>query len=230
MENVVIGIEGLVGSGKTSICRQLIKEIPNTVLLNGSNLYRAIVYAMMKNGKKLEDVKKQGKGLDIKEMMDLFKIQIRIEDSETIIYIDNEIVSEKELQSKESSIAVSTVGGKANNENLFIFARNFIDELKSKNNVIISGRSIMQIYPDTDYHFFITADLEERIRRKCIQYGNNESREEIKNNIINRDKLQENAGFYKLSKNTIEIDVTDCKSLEESTNLVMERIGKKWII
>lgn len=230
MENVVIGIEGLVGSGKTSICRQLIKKIPNTVLLNGSNLYRAIVYAMMKNGKKLEDVKKQGKGLDIKEMMDLFKIQIRIEDSETVIYIDNEIASEEELQSKESSIAVSTVGGKANNENLFVFARNFIDELKSKNNVIISGRSIMQIYPDTDYHFFITANLEERIRRKCIQYGNNESREEIKNNIINRDKLQENAGFYKLSKNTIEIDVTDCKSLEESTNLVMERIGKKWII
>ena len=34
-KNIVIGIEGLVGSGKTSICRELIKRLPNTVLLNG---------------------------------------------------------------------------------------------------------------------------------------------------------------------------------------------------
>ena len=31
MSNIVIGIEGLVGAGKTSICRELIKKIPNTV-------------------------------------------------------------------------------------------------------------------------------------------------------------------------------------------------------
>ena len=43
MEHIVIGIEGLVGAGKTSICRELIKILPNTVLLNGGNLYRAIV-------------------------------------------------------------------------------------------------------------------------------------------------------------------------------------------
>ena len=61
MSNIVVGIEGLVGAGKTSICRELIKEIPNTILLNGGNLYRAIVYAMMKNGRKLEELKKQGK-------------------------------------------------------------------------------------------------------------------------------------------------------------------------
>ena len=42
MENkhIVIGIEGLVGSGKTSICRKLLEENNNAVLLNGGNLYR----------------------------------------------------------------------------------------------------------------------------------------------------------------------------------------------
>jgi len=218
MENIVIGIEGLVGAGKTSMCRQLLKEIPNTVLLNGGNLYRAIVYAILKSGKKPEKLK----NIDIKEMMDLFKIQIKIENNETIIYIDNEKVSEDELQSKESSMAVSEVSMKAKNENLFIFARNLIDELKKDNNVIISGRSIMQIYPSTDYHFFITADLEERVKRKCIQYNNTETKEEIMNNIIKRDELQEKAGFYKLNENTIKIDVTHSKSVEESTNLIME--------
>lgn len=224
MSNIVIGIEGLVGAGKTSICRELIKEIDNTILLNGGNLYRAIVYAMLKNGKKVEEIKSQGKELDIKEMMDLFKIQIKIENNETIIYIDGTKAQEEELQSKESSLAVSTVGGSADNRKLFLFARNLIDDLKKDHNVIVSGRSVMKIYPDCDYHFFIVADLEERVRRKCGQYKNKESEQEVRENIIKRDELQEKAGFYEYSENTIEIDVTKCKSIEESTKLVLDKI------
>ena len=75
---MVIGIEGLVGAGKTSICRELIKRIPNTVLLNGGNLYRAIVYAIMQNGKTMTELEKTNQELDIKEMMDLFKINLKI--------------------------------------------------------------------------------------------------------------------------------------------------------
>lgn len=224
MANIVIGIEGLVGAGKTSICRELIKRIPNTVLLNGGNLYRAIVYAMMQNGSKVEELKKQGKNLDIKEMMDLFKVQIKVENNETIVYIDNEKVDENAIQSKEASMAVSTVGGSADNKNLFIFARGFINELKENYNVIVSGRSVMKIYPDCDYHFFITADLEERVKRKCIQYENKETREEIRDNIQKRDELQRQAGFYDFSSITEEVDVTNCKTVEESTDLVLSKI------
>lgn len=224
MENIVIGIEGLVGAGKTSICRELIKEIPNTVLLNGGNLYRAIVYSMMQNGSKLEELKKQGKKLDIKEMMDLFKIKIKIENNETIIYINNEKVDEDAIQSKEASMAVSTVGGSADNKNLFIFAKNLINDLKQNSNVIVSGRSVMKIYPDCDYHFFIVADLDERVKRKCSQYGNSESEQEIRENIVKRDKLQEQAGFYEYSSITKEIDVTECKSVMESTKKVLSNI------
>lgn len=224
MQNLVIGIEGLVGAGKTSICRELIKKIPNTVLLNGGNLYRAIVYVMMKNGEKLENMKNQGKKLDIKEMMDLFKIEIKIENNETIIYIDGKKANEKNLQSKEASMAVSIVGGSANNNNLFVFAKNFINSLKQDYNVIVSGRSVMKIYPECDYHFFIIADLNERVRRKCIQYNNKENENEIRNNILKRDELQKQAGFYEYSNKTIEIDVTNCKSVLESTNLVLSKI------
>lgn len=224
MQNLVIGIEGLVGAGKTSICRELIKKIPNTVLLNGGNLYRAIVYVMMKNGEKLENMKNQGKKLDIKEMMDLFKIEIKIENNETIIYIDGKKANEKNLQSKEASMAVSIVGGSANNNNLFVFAKNFINNLKQDYNVIVSGRSVMKIYPECDYHFFIIADLNERVRRKCIQYNNKENENEIRNNILKRDELQKQAGFYEYSNKTIEIDVTNCKSVLESTNLVLSKI------
>ena len=36
-KNIVIGIEGLVGSGKTSICREMLKRNDNAILLNGGN-------------------------------------------------------------------------------------------------------------------------------------------------------------------------------------------------
>ena len=48
MKNVVIGIEGTVGAGKTSICRELLKKIDNSIILHGGNIYRGIVYAFMK--------------------------------------------------------------------------------------------------------------------------------------------------------------------------------------
>ena len=225
MSNLVIGIEGLVGAGKTSICREILKRVPNTVLVNGGNIYRAIVYAMMKNGKKLEELKNAGKAIDIKEMMDLFKIQIKIENQETIVYMGEDKIDEECLQSKEASMAVSVVGGSADNRKLFVFAKELVDDLKKKYHVILAGRSTMKIYPECDYHLFIVASLEERVKRKCIQYGNNEKQEEIKENISKRDKLQEEAGFYEYSPITIEIDVTDCKSVEESTDLVLSKIN-----
>lgn len=224
MDNIVIGIEGLVGAGKTSICRRLIEIMPKTVLLNGGNLYRTIVYAMMQSGKKLENLKIETDNIDIKSIMDYFNIEIRIEKNETNFYINGKLAKEEELQSKEASLAVSVVGGKADNRELFKFARELIDNLKKNHNVIISGRSIMQIYPDIDYHFFITASLDERIRRKCIQYKSEVKEEEVRKNITTRDELQEKAGFYKLHSKTIEIDVTDCKTIEESTNRVLKKI------
>ena len=55
----------------------------------------------------------------------------------------------------------------------------------------------MEIYPNLDYHFMITASLDERIRRKSIQYNNKIDLEELRQNIQRRDELQEKAGYYK---------------------------------
>ena len=223
-KNIVIGIEGLVGSGKTSICRELLKKDPNAVLLNGGNLYRAIVYTLMQQEPNIFKLKKLTKNVDIKKYMDDLKVEIKIENRESQIYIDGKLADEKELQSKASSLAVSIVGGIADNTKLFEFARDLIDELKKEHNVIVSGRSIMKIYPNIDYHLFITATLDERVKRKCIQYNETKNQKEVKENIKKRDRLQKLAGFYKIYPNTIKIDVTDCKSVEESTNKVLEYI------
>lgn len=223
----VIGIEGLVGAGKTSICREMLKIDEQSVLLNGGNLYRAIVYMLLKKESNLFKLRKLTKNIDIKKYMDDLNIEIRIENRESIVYIDGKRANEKDLQSKASSLAVSIVGGIADNTKLFEYSKNLIEELKKEYNVIVSGRSIMKIYPDIDYHFFISASLNERVRRKCIQYNEKNKSLEVKVNIIKRDILQRMAGFYKIYPNTIKVDVTECKSVEDSTNKVLKYVNRK---
>lgn len=226
MSNKVIGIEGLVGSGKTSICRELLKHIPNSIILHGGNLYRGIVYALMSSKHiDLNSLKNNIKNTDIKELMDKLGVEFKIENGETIIYINGKKIDEDNLQSEEASMAVSIAGANADNSELYGFARKLIDMYKQKFNVIVSGRDLMNIYPDLDYHLFIEADLEERVKRKMKQYGESANYDEVRQNIIERDKLQENAGYYEIYDKTIRIDVTDCGTVEEATKKVLFTIG-----
>lgn len=226
-KEIVIGIEGLVGAGKTSICRELLKKIPNSVLLNGGNLYRAIVYTLLQTEPNMLKLKRKMKNADIRKVMEELGVKIKIENQETEIYIGNIHASEEVLQSKTSSLAVSLIGGTADNTQLFKYAKEIIDELKKDKVVIVSGRSIMKIYPDIDYHFFITASLKERIKRKCIQYKEKNNNIKIKLNIIVRDLLQKMAGFYKIYPNTIKVDLTNCKSVKESTDIVYNMLNNE---
>ncbi len=210
--------------GKTSICRELLNMVPNSIILEGGNLYRAIVYALMNSGIELEELKKNMKSVDIKEIMEKLKVSIKIENRDTTIYINNEKIDEEKLQSKESSLAVSEIGKIADNKNLYLFGHKIIDEFKNNYNIIVSGRDLMKIYPELNYHFLITASLEERVKRKCIQYNGKINEEEVRKNIIQRDKLQEESGFYTKYKNTIVVDVTNCKTAKESANKVFDNI------
>lgn len=225
MENIVIGIEGLVGSGKTSICRELLPKISNSVILHGGNLYRGIVYAFMSKNNNIKTLE----NIDITKIMKDLDIKIELENNETVVYIGNEKIDEEKLQNKETSMAVSVISNIANNLELFIFVRNIINNLKEKYNVIVSGRALMEIYPNLDYHFFITASLEERAKRKLKQYNGEISLEELKQHISRRDELQEKSGFYKIYPNTITVDVTECKNVLESTNKVYEYIKENKI-
>lgn len=224
MSNLVIGIEGLVGAGKTSICREMIKRIPNTILLNGGNIYRSIIGTIMQNGEKLQSIKSNAQNLDMKKMMDLLNLEFKIENNETVMYCNGKKIDEEYIQSKEVSLAVSSLGGKTDEKALFEYAKKIIDGLKQQYNVIVSGRGVMNIYPECDYHLFIIADLEERVKRKASQYGE-EKLDEIRQNIIKRDELQKEAGYYDISSKTLIIDVTECKTIEESTDKVLEALN-----
>ena len=225
MENLVIGIEGYVGAGKTAICKELLNQIPNSILLQGGNLYRGIAYALLRSGANIEELKQNMKQTDIKQIMEKLKIQIAIENRDTVIYMDGKKIEEELLQSTASSLAVSEISNVADNQNFYLFGRKIIEQFKEKFNVIVSGRDLMKIYPDLDYHFLVTASLEERVRRKCIKYSDTISEEEVKQNIMQRDKVQEQSGYYQKYENTIVVDVTDCKTIADSAKEVLKHIS-----
>ena len=220
MRNIVIGIEGTVGAGKTSICRELLKQIENSIILHGGEIYRAIVYGMMKN--KIENTEK----LDAFEIMKRLGIEIKIENKETVIYMKGKKIAEKELQSKQASMAVSKVSNVADNTKLYEFGRKLIDEYRENYNIILSSRDIVKMYPDVSRHFFIDASLEERTNRKYMQYNKEIPKEQIEEMIKSRDDLQEKSGYYRIYPQTKILDVTNCKSPKDAAQMVLQNIGE----
>ena len=219
--NITIGIEGLVGAGKTSICRELLDKIPNSIILHGGNLYRGIVFALMSSGADMNKIMHgTDKPIDIKQMMDILKVELKIENRESVVYVDGKEINEDNLQ-------VSKIAKDADNTKFYIFGRKLIDAYKKQYNLIISGRDLMKIYPELDYHFFVTADIDTRVDRKMHQYEDETiTREELKKHIEERDMLQEQAGFYKRYSKTIDVDVTECKNAEESAMKILEKIAQ----
>ena len=218
MENIVIGIEGTVGAGKTSICRELLKDIENSIILHGGEIYTRIGYGMMQ--KQIENAQ----NLDAFDIMKKLGIEIKLENKETVIYMNGKKVDEKDLQSKKSSMAVSKVSNTADNTRLYQFGKELIDKYRQKYNVILSSRDIVKMYPDVTYHFFIDASIEERTNRKYMQYNKEIPKEQIREMIKVRDELQEKSGYYKIYPQTRIIDVTNCKSAKESEELVLENM------
>lgn len=229
-KNIVIGIEGLVGSGKTSMSRELLNYIPNSILLHGGNIYRAMVYGFVKSKSDIKKVTNKMKNIDIMKIMQNLNLEVRLENRETVIYIKGKKVDNKDLQSENSSLAVSAVSNVADNTKLYEFGKKLIDKFKEKYNVILSSRDIVKMYPDVDYHFFIIADLEERIKRKYHQYNEEIPKKQIEETIVKRDELQKKSGFYDIHKNTKVIDVTDCKTIKDATNKLLEHIKIEAIV
>ena len=231
-KNFVIGVEGEVGAGKTSMCKELIKIIPNTIFIDGGLIFRGIILAIKKYKEKNYNNSNTYKynNLDAFEIMKKLNVEFKIVNMQTVIFIDGKKINQGKIETMENSMDVSKVASKSDNNALFKFANNIIKEYNTKYNVIVSARDLVEIYPEMDLHLFVTADIEERIKRRYNQYKGKYSIEEIKNIILKRDELHNKAGFNKKCNKTVTLDLTDCKNANESAKKALNVIKEHSLI
>lgn len=228
MKNIVIGIEGMVGSGKTSICNELLELIPNSIFIDGSKIYRGLVEALHQSNidmSKLNEVP----NLTPFELLQKLNVEFKIEDRKTVIYINGNKVSDDTMKSMQNSVGVSKMANMADNTKLFTFAYHIVEEYSKKYNLIVSARDLVKIYPEMDLHIFITASLDERVKRRYNQLDNKYTIEEVRKSVVERDILHEKSGFNEMSSKTVRIDVTEDKSAKESAQKIYEQYIKELI-
>lgn len=240
----------MVGSGKTSICDELLNLIPNSIFVDGSKIYRALIEALhmakdslrFDENSKAEDAASSNKkpdlfeGINSLEQMailtpfDLLKklqVEFKIEDRKTVIYIAGKKVDEEAMKSMQNSIGVSKMANQADNSKLFAFAHQIIQEYSKKFNIIVSARDLVKIYPEMDLHIFITASLEERVQRRYNQLKGEYTIDEVRNSIIQRDILHEKSGFNETFDKTVKVDVTGDSSAKESAKKIFDKYISK---
>ena len=226
MSNIVIGIEGMVGAGKTSICDELLNLIPNSIFVDGSKIYRALIEALHMAKDNINSLEQMA----ILTPFDLLKklqVEFKIEDRKTVIYIAGKKIDEEAMKSMQNSIGVSKMANQADNSKLFAFAHQIIQEYSKKFNIIVSARDLVKIYPKMDLHIFITASLEERVQRRYNQLKGEYTIDEVRNSIIQRDILHEKSGFNETFDKTVKVDVTEDSSAKESAKKIFDKYISK---
>ena len=225
MKNIVIGVEGLVSSGKTSMCKELIKLIPNSIYIDAGHIYRGIVLAIAKNKIDLST-----NTLNPLELMQSLKVEFKIENNIAQIYIAGNKIDESILDSAENSMGVSEIASNFDNKPLFEFSKTMVENFKKNYNVIFTGRDALNMYPEMDLHLFVTASIESRVDRRYKQYNGKYTEEEIRKMIEKRDYLHEKSGFNKKSSKTEILDLTDCKNAKESADKAYNILKDKGLI
>ena len=226
MSNIVIGIEGMVGAGKTSICDELLNLIPNSIFVDGSKIYRALIEALHMAKDNINSLEQMAM-LTPFDLLKKLQVEFKIEDKKTVIYIAGKKVNEEAMKSMQNSIGVSKMANQADNSKLFAFAHQIIQEYSKKFNIIVSARDLVKIYPEMDLHIFITASLEERVQRRYNQLKGEYTIDEVRNSVIQRDILHEKSGFNETFDKTVKVDVTGDSSAKESAKKIFDKYISK---
>ena len=226
MSNIVIGIEGMVGAGKTSICDELLNLIPNSIFVDGSKIYRALIEALHMAKDNINSLEQMAM-LTPFDLLKKLQVEFKIEDRKTVIYIAGKKIDEEAMKSMQNSIGVSKMANQADNSKLFAFAHQIIQEYSKKFNIIVSARDLVKIYPEMDLHIFITASLEERVQRRYYQLKGEYTIDEVRNSIIQRDILHEKSGFNETFDKTVKVDVTGDSSAKESAKKIFDKYISK---
>ncbi|MDD4569410.1 MAG: (d)CMP kinase [Tepidanaerobacteraceae bacterium] len=210
-----IAIDGPAGAGKSTIAK-IVAEKMNMIYIDTGAMYRAITFLSIDQGK-----------TTIEDIVDLTK-QAKIEIHGKNIFVNNQDVTHS-IRNLEVTNNVSKI---AQIPEIRILMTRLQREMAKNKGVVMDGRDIgTHVLPDAEYKFYLTAKIIERANRRyeeLIKGGLNVTLEQIKKDIIQRDRQDKQRAFSPLTvaEDAVIIDTTK-KTILEVVQEVLSYLKKR---
>ncbi len=214
---MIIAIDGPSGSGKSTTARLLAQRLNITHLDTGA-MYRVVTWGLKKENIEINDISRVNSFLE--------KTIISYKNANEIM-LNGKLVP-ADIRKKEITSSVSAVSALREVREFLVSIQR---KLGKKMDCVIEGRDIGSVvFPNADFKFFLTADLDIRsLRRKneLKKIGEDLSIDQIMASIQRRDFIDSsrNISPLKRSENSIEIDSTDL-TIDEQIEKIITIIKK----
>ena len=161
---VVIAIDGTSASGKSTNAKLIAKAL-GFVYVDTGAMYRTLAWYCLKNGIDVNDEKA------VATACRKWKTALECVDNHVHLVIDG-YYPEKEIRTVEVSAAVPHVAAVAK---VRVWMKKTQRDCIQFGNLVMEGRDIgTNIFPESDYKYYLDAHLEERTRRRAAE-GVNEN-------------------------------------------------------
>ncbi|UWX61987.1 (d)CMP kinase [Chryseobacterium oranimense] len=223
MKKPVIAIDGYSSTGKSSISKVIASKL-GIIHLDTGALYRGITWFALQN------CLNEDGSINLQHLfssLDQIELEFRNQDSELILYL-NHIDISKQIRTTEVSDNVSIVAKQKEVRDFLLQSQRSLAE---KGGIIMDGRDIgTVVLPNADYKFFLTASIDERTNRRYFELagmGIQAEREQVKQNLIDRDKIDSEREIapLKQAEDAIVIDNTSLTK-EQTIDLILSYIKK----
>ncbi len=182
---IAVAIDGPAGAGKSTVARQAAREL-GFVYVDTGALYRTVALSLLRGGISPED--RQAAVAHLPSIA----VDIVYRDGEQRVMLNGEDVSEL-IRTPEVSMAASVSSAIPEVRSFLLGLQR---EMAEKHDVIMDGRDIATVVlPDAEVKIFLTADPEERARRRyeeLILKNPDISFDEVLRDILQRDENDSN--------------------------------------
>ena len=225
-KKIIITIDGWSSCGKSTLARQLAREL-GYIYIDSGAMYRAITLYFLRNHTDWTDPAEVSGAL--KDIVIEFEFNIKSQQSEILLNGENVEYLIRDLVIAEKVSEIAAIAA------VRTFAVAQQKQMGENKGIIMDGRDIgTTVFPEAELKIFMTAAGAVRVERRFREmYAQNPNItiEEVKTNLELRDYIDSNREVSPLRKaeDAVELDNTHLSIAEQlsfALNLANERINK----